>query len=201
LNADFKLGKGTLTSTSAFRYWKWTPLNDRDYIGLPVFTISSGNSVHKQWSQEIRYSGNLTEKLHGVIGVFGLWQDLNSDPVQTEEAGSAQWRFAQDSTSSLWSTPGLFDNFGIRTTNRIQSTSLAIFSQVDWAITEKFHILPGVRYNYDKKIANYKRETYGGLQTTDPALIALKIKSIPTKLSIQMLKKEISLVNSLYSTM
>lgn len=176
LNADFKLGKGTLTSTSAFRYWKWTPLNDRDYIGLPVFTISSGNSVHKQWSQEIRYSGNLTEKLHGVIGVFGLWQDLNSDPVQTEEAGSAQWRFAQDSTSSLWSTPGLFDNFGIRTTNRIQSTSLAIFSQVDWAITEKFHILPGVRYNYDKKIANYKRETYGGLQTTDPALIALKNK-------------------------
>ena len=35
-------------------------------------------------------------------------------------------------------------------------------------------MLPGLRYNYDKKIANYRRDTYGGLQTTDPALLALK---------------------------
>ena len=174
LNADIKIGKGTLTSTTAWRYWEWTPLNDRDYTGLPIFTISSGNSKHEQWSQEVRYSGKISSKLSGVVGLFGLWQDLNSDPVQTEEAGSAQWRFAQSSTSALWKTPGLFDNFGIRTTNRIQSTSLAVFGQADWAITEKLHVLPGVRYNYDKKTANYKRETYGGLQTTDVALLALK---------------------------
>lgn len=173
-NADIKIGNGTLTSTSAWRFWKWTPLNDRDYTGLPIFTISSGNSVHDQWSQELRYSGKVASNLSGVIGLFGLWQDLKSDPVQTEEAGSAQWRFAQSSTSALWKTPGLFDNFGIRTTNRIQSTSLAAFAQVDWAVNEKLHILPGIRYNYDKKTANYSRVTYGGLQTTDPALLALK---------------------------
>ena len=174
VNADIKIGNGTLTSTSAWRYWKWTPLNDRDYIGLPVFTISSGNSKHDQWSQEIRYSGKISPKLSGVVGLFGLWQDLTSDPVQTEEAGSAQWRFAQSSTSALWKTPGLFDNFGIRTTNEIKSTSLAIFGQADWAITDKIHVLPGVRYNYDKKVVDYKRDTYGGLQTTDAALLALK---------------------------
>lgn len=174
VNADIKIGNGTLTSTSAWRYWKWTPLNDRDYIGLPVFTISSGNSVHDQLSQELRYSGKISEKVSGVIGVFGLWQDLKSDPVQTEEAGSAQWRFAQSSTSELWKTPGLFDNFGIRTTNRIKSTSLAVFAQADWAITSKIHILPGIRYNYDKKVVDYERLAYGGLQTTDAALLALK---------------------------
>ncbi len=174
LNADVKLGNGTLTSTSAWRYWKWDPLNDRDYIGLPVFTISAGNSKHDQYSQEIRYAGNLSSRVSGVVGVFGLYQDLQSDPVQTEEAGSAQWRFAQSSTSALWKTPGLFDNFGIRTTNRLRSTSAAVFSQIDWAISSKLHLLPGIRYNYDRKIANYKRETYGGLQTTDAALLALK---------------------------
>ncbi|MFD1144928.1 TonB-dependent receptor [Larkinella insperata] len=174
VNADIKIGNGTLTATSAWRYWIWTPLNDRDYIGLPVFTISSGNSVHDQWSQEIRYSGKVSSKLSGVVGVFGLWQDLKSDPVQTEEAGSAQWRFAQSSTSALWKTPGLFDNFGIRTTNEIKSTSLAVFAQADWEVTDRIHILPGVRYNYDKKVVDYSRVTYGGLQTTDPALIALK---------------------------
>ncbi|MBO0951547.1 TonB-dependent receptor [Fibrella forsythiae] len=174
LNADIKLGGGTLTSTSAWRYWKWDPLNDRDYIGLPVFTISAGNSKHDQYSQEIRYAGNVSSRVSGVVGAFYLYQDLQSDPVQTEEAGSAQWRFAQSSTSALWKTPGLFDNFGIRTTNRIRSTSAALFAQADWAITDKLHFLPGLRYNYDRKIANYKRETYGGLQTTDAALIALK---------------------------
>ncbi|MCF2501667.1 TonB-dependent receptor [Dyadobacter chenhuakuii] len=174
VNADIKIGNGTLTSTSAWRYWKWTPLNDRDYIGLPVFTISSGNSAHDQWSQELRYSGKISPKLSGVIGVFGLWQDLTSDPVQTEEAGSAQWRFAQSSTSPLWQTPGLFDNFGIRTTNRIKSTSLAVFAQADWAVADKFHILPGVRYNYDKKVVDYSRVAYGGLQTTDTELLKLK---------------------------
>ncbi|WAC14173.1 TonB-dependent receptor [Dyadobacter pollutisoli] len=174
VNADIKIGNGTLTSTSAWRYWKWTPLNDRDYIGLPVFTISSGNSKHDQWSQEIRYSGKISPRLSGVVGVFGLWQDLTSDPVQTEEAGSAQWRFAQSSTSALWKTPGLFDNFGIRTTNEIKSTSLAVFAQADWAVTDKIHVLPGIRYNYDKKVVDYSRVTYGGLQTSDAALIALK---------------------------
>lgn len=174
VNADIKIGNGTLTSTTAWRYWNWTPLNDRDYIGLPVFTISSGNSKHDQWSQELRYSGKISSKISGVVGLFGLWQDLKSDPVQTEEAGSAQWRFAQSSTSALWQTPGLFDNYGIRTTNRIKSTSVAAFAQADWAITDKLHVLPGVRYNYDKKIVDYKRVVYGGLQTTDAALLALK---------------------------
>ena len=174
LNADIKIGPGTLTSTSAWRYWKWDPLNDRDYIGLPVFTISAGNSKHNQWSQEVRYAGTFSSRLSGVVGLYYLYQDLKSDPVQTEEAGSAQWRFAQSSTSALWKTPGLFDNFGIRTTNRLRSTSAAVFGQVDWTITNKLHLLPGIRYNYDKKIANYLRETYGGLQTTDPALLALK---------------------------
>ncbi len=174
LNADVKIGSGTLTSTSAWRYWKWDPLNDRDYIGLPVFTISAGNSKHDQYSQEIRYAGNMSSRVSGVVGAFYLYQDLQSDPVQTEEAGSVQWRFAQSSTSALWKTPGLFDNFGIRTTNRIRSTSAAVFAQADWAITDKLHVLPGIRYNYDRKIANYSRQTYGGLQTTDAALLAFK---------------------------
>ncbi|WP_343320720.1 TonB-dependent receptor [Sphingobacterium multivorum] len=174
LNADIKIGEGTLTSTSAWRTWTWVPLNDRDYLGLPVYTVSAGNSVHNQWSQEFRYSGKISEKVSGVVGLFGLWQDLGTDPVHTEETGSAFWRFQKSSTSALWQTPGLFDNFGIKTVYGIKSTSLAAYTQIDWAVTPKLHILPGLRYNYDKKVANYDRQTYGGLQTSDPALLALK---------------------------
>lgn len=160
LNVDYKIGNGTLTSTSAWRYWDWVPLNDRDYLGVPAYTISAGNSTHDQWSQEFRYSGNISEKVSGVVGVFGLWQDLRTDPVHTEEAGDALWRFQQSNASQTQWAPGLIDKVGIRTKYGIKSTSLAVFSQVDWAITDKLHVLPGLRYNYDKKVADYDRKKY-----------------------------------------
>ena len=34
--------------------------------------------------------------------------------------------------------------------------------------------MPGLRYNYDKKDSDYDRQTYGGLETTDPQLLAIK---------------------------
>lgn len=160
LNADYKIGSGTLTSTSAWRYWDWVPLNDRDYLGIPAYTISAGNSVHNQWLQEFRYAGQISDKISGVIGIFGLWQNLETDPVHTEEAGDALWRFQQKSPTETQWAPGLIDHVGIRTKYGIKSTSLAVFSQVDWAITEQLHILPGLRYNYDRKKANYDRKKY-----------------------------------------
>lgn len=160
LNVDYKIGNGTLTSTSAWRFWDWDPLNDRDYLGIPVYTISAGNSKDNQWSQEIRYAGNISDNVSGVVGVYGLWQDLRTDPVHTEEAGDALWRFQQVNASQTQWAPGLIDNVGIRTKYGIKSKSLAVFSQIDWEITEKLHVLPGVRYNYDKKVANYNRKKY-----------------------------------------
>jgi iron complex outermembrane receptor protein len=174
LNFDAKIGSGTLTATSAWRYWKWGPSNDRDFTGLPVLALSQATSRQAQWSQEIRYAGNFSSSLSGVIGVYIIDQEIKSDPVQIEEAGAAQWRFAQSSTSALWKTPGLFNGFGTKTTSSLNTLSSAVFGQLDWAITKKLHILPGLRYNYDKKDVDFDRKTYGGLQTTDPALIALK---------------------------
>ena len=174
LNADIQIGEGTLTSTTAWRYWNWGPSNDRDFTGLPVLTLSQAPSRHDQFSQEIRYAGDFSEKLSGVFGVFYLSQNLKTSPYHTEESGSAQWRFSQSTTSPLWATPGLLDGYGIRTHSTLESVGAAVFGQLDWAITEKLHFLPGIRFNYDKKDVDYKRETYGGLQTTDPALLAIQ---------------------------
>lgn len=174
LNVDAKIGNGTLTATTAYRYWNWDPSNDRDFTGLSVLSLSQATSKHKQWSQEVRYAGNFSSKLSGVIGVFVIGQDLKTAPVHIEESGNAQWRFSQSTTSELWKTPGLLDGYGIRTTSRLQTLSAAVFGQLDWAITPKLHVLPGLRYNYDDKKVDFSRKTYGGLQTTDPALIALK---------------------------
>lgn len=174
LNADFKIGSGTLTSTTAYRYWTWGPSNDRDFTGLSVLQLSQAPSKHKQWSQEVRYAGNITKKLTGVVGIFFIGQELKTDPYHTEESGDAQWRFSQSTTSNKWATPGLFDGYGIRTTSLLNTYSSSAFLNLDWGITDRLHVLGGLRYNYDKKKVDFNRRTYGGLETTDPDLIALK---------------------------
>ena len=176
LNADFKLGSGTLTSTTAWRYWKWDPSTDRDFTGLQALNLSQAPSKHNQWSQEVRWAGNLSSKVTGVFGVFAFVQNLKSDSVQTEEAGKDQWRFSStDATAeALWKTPGLLDGFGTKTKSDLTTFSGAIFGQVDWAITKNLHVLPGLRVNYDRKKVDYQKTTYGGLQTTNATLLALK---------------------------
>ena len=174
VNVDVELGKGKLTSTTAWRFWTWDPSNDRDFTALPVLTLSQGTSKQDQWSQEVRWSGDFSSRLSGTFGLFAFGQTIQSDPVQLEQAGSAQWRFSQSSLSPLWQTPGLLDGYGIATTVSTDNTSEALYGQIEWRVTDRFSLVPGLRFNYDKKSVDYNRVTYGGLQTTDPALLALK---------------------------
>jgi iron complex outermembrane receptor protein len=176
VNVDYKIGNGTLTSTTAWRFWNWDPTNDRDFSELSALTKSQGTSRHDQYSQEFRYAGNITDKLSGVIGLFALGQNLKG-LAQTEEVGKDQWRFVQTAATgaqALYSTPGLLDGYGIKTNSTIKSLSTAIFAQADWEFVKNVHVLPGLRFTYDKKDVDYDRKTYGGLQTSDAALLALK---------------------------
>jgi iron complex outermembrane receptor protein len=173
-NIDIKTGEGTITSTTAWRYWNWGPSNDRDFTGLQALTLSQAPSKHRQWSQEIRYTADFSSKLSGVAGIFTIYQKLKPDGAHTQESGRDQWRFSQNSQNPLWQTPGLLDGYGLKTYPNLTTFSGAIFGQIDWAITSRLHVLPGMRINYDLKKVDFRRETYGGLQTSDPALIALK---------------------------
>ena len=167
LNVDAEIGPGTLTSTTAWRYWNWNPSNDRDFTGLQALSKSQNPAKHRNWSQEIRYAGEISSRVSGVIGVFFIDQEVKING--TEESGSAQWRFSQSSTGAsndaLWRTPGLFEGFGISTKASIKSKSAAVFANVDWEILEGLHVLPGVRFNYDEKDVSYARTAYGGLDT------------------------------------
>lgn len=164
LNVDTEIGNGTLTSTTAWRYWNWDPSNDRDFTGLQALAKSQNPAEHRNWSQEFRYAGEITSRLSGVIGLFYMDQEVNING--TEESGDAQWRFSQSSTNALWQTPGLFEGFGIRTRASIESISAAVFANVDWEVLDGLHVLPGIRFNYDEKDVKYNRTAYGGLDVS-----------------------------------
>jgi iron complex outermembrane receptor protein len=174
LSIDAAVGPGTLTSTTAWRFWKWRPSNDRDFTGLPVLSLSQAPSDQDQWTQEIRWAGDFAPRIGGVFGFFTFGQTLEGAPFHTEESGPAQWRFSQSTTSPLWATPGLLDGYGIHTSASSEALSAAVFAQLDIGLTDRLTLLPGIRYNYDEKKVDFVRTTYGGLQTSDPALLAIQ---------------------------
>ncbi len=173
LNIDWKLGSGQLTSTTAWRYWDWDPSNDRDFIGLPVTTISAGTSKQRQLTQEIRYAGDVSPRMNFVAGAFVFRQMIDSDPVIKQEQGSAAARFLL-APSAQAATPGLLDGYGFDQYLTYRNTSAALFGQLEWSVTDRLRLLPGLRFNYDQKDVDFDQQVYGGLQTTDPALIALQ---------------------------
>jgi len=173
LNIDWKVGPGRLTSTTAWRYWDWDPASDRDFIGLPITTISAGTSKQHQWTQEVRYAEDVSHKLNFVAGAFLFDQSVVSDPVIKQEQGSAAARFLLAPSANA-NTPGLLDGYGFNQYLNYDNLSAALFGQLQWSIGDRVRLLPGLRLNYDRKNVDFNQQTYGGLQTTNAALIALQ---------------------------
>ena len=176
VQGDLQLGKGMLSSTTAWRTWKWDPSNDRDFTGLSAIARSQAPSIHQQWSQELRYAGDLNQHLGGVLGVFAFYQQLDADGAHILEAGPDQWRFVQNNEDTLWRTPGLLDGLTEETRPGFRNFSGAVFGQLNWKVTPRLTILPGLRLNYDDKKVDFERTVTGGLVTEDPELLALQNK-------------------------
>ncbi|HVZ60822.1 MAG TPA: TonB-dependent receptor [Terriglobales bacterium] len=170
---DWNLGRGQLTSISAWRFWDWDPSNDRDFTGLPVTTISSGTSKQRQWTQEIRYAGRVSSRINFVAGTFFYRQRIDSDPVIKQEQGSAAARFLLAPSANA-ATPGLLTGYGFNQYLKYTNLSAATFGQFELALTNRLRIIPGIRFNYDQKYGNFNQQIYGGLQTTNTALVALQ---------------------------
>ena len=151
LVANWDLGPATLTSVSAWRYWDWQPANDRDFIGLPITTISQNPSQQKQLSQEFRLASNGKSRLDYTVGAFLFHQTIRTQGSQVQ--GSAASRFLLSGSDA--SNPNVLN--GLTSTNTIafDNTSFAVFGKLNWALTDKLHVQPGLRVNYDKKSGTY----------------------------------------------
>jgi iron complex outermembrane receptor protein len=173
VNADWKVGRGQLTSTTAWRFWDWKPSNDRDFTGLPITTISSGTSKQHQWTQELRYAATVSRRLNFVAGAFYFDQVIDSNPVIKQEQGAAAARVLLAPSANA-ATPGLLDGYGFDQFIHLDNVSAAGFGQLEWSVNDRLRLLPGLRLNYDRKNGSFDQQVYGGLQTTNPALIALQ---------------------------
>ena len=157
LRAEWNVGPGTLTSVTAYRYWDWKPLNDRDFTGLPITTRSQNPTQQKQYTQELRYAYD-GEAIDFVVGAFGFNQNIRTQGLTVQGSAASRWFL----TGALRSDPTVLDGLTANNDIRLDNTSVAAFGQVSWHVTDRFSIQPGVRINYDKKDGYYSSVVTNG---------------------------------------
>jgi iron complex outermembrane receptor protein len=153
LLANWDLGGATLTSVSAWRFWNWQPSNDRDFIGLPITTVSANPSQQRQVSQELRIASNGDRVLDYVGGLFYFRQTIDTQGLQVQ--GPAASAFLLNPTSTGGRNPATLNELTARNTIGFVNTSAAVFGKLTWHATDRLSISPGLRVNYDKKDGSY----------------------------------------------
>jgi iron complex outermembrane receptor protein len=148
LVGNWDIGPATITSVSAWRYWDWKPANDRDFIGLPITTVSANPSHQTQESQELRIASNGKSRLQYTFGAFLFHQKIHTDGLQVQGPAASRWLLNK-------ADPSILNNLTSVNTIDFDNTSFAVFGKLNWEAFHNFHIQPGLRLNYDKKKGSY----------------------------------------------
>jgi iron complex outermembrane receptor protein len=168
---DWNLGATTLTSVSAWRYWNWDAANDRDYTSLSIQTLQHIPSRQDQYSQELRLASSGTRRVDYVAGLYWFAQTITGEPITQYGPVATYWLLGSPPTY-----PGdLLDGYGTDGHTRFHSDSWAGFGEATWHATDKLAATLGVRYTVENKQGRFDSTVYGGLATTDPALIKAKL--------------------------
>ncbi|MDF0488602.1 TonB-dependent receptor [Sphingomonas sp. H39-1-10] len=151
LVGNWDIGPATITSVSAWRYWDWKPANDRDYVGLPITTVSQNPSQQKQWSQELRIASNGKNTLDYTAGVFYFHQTINTQGSQVQGSAASRWLLSGTDASN----PNVLNGLTSTNTINFKNDSFAVFGKLNWQPVSGLHLAPGLRVNYDKKSGYY----------------------------------------------
>ncbi len=155
LRVNWDVGQGRFTSITAWRFWDWKPENDRDFTRLSIVSRSQNPSQQDQYSQEFRYNHD-GETVDFVVGAFGFKQRIDTQGLESQGINASRWNL----TGALSTNPAVLNGLEARNTQFLKSTSVALFGQASWKVSDSFTIQPGVRLNYDKKSGFYQRRVF-----------------------------------------
>ena len=162
---NWDLGPATLTSVTAWSFWNWDPSNDRDFIGLPITTVSANPSQQDQYSQEIRLGSNGKHAIDYTVGLFWFYQTIDTQGLQVQGPAASAWLL--NPTSAAAKDPATLNGLTARNTIGFTNTSAALFGKLTWHVSDKLQISPGARLNYDKKEGSYVSVVTNGQGSTN----------------------------------
>ena len=157
--ADWTVGSATLTSVSAWRFWKWDAANDRDYTGLHIQTTQHIPSRQDQYSQEFRIASNAPGPVDYVAGLYYFNQKIVGHPISIYGPLASYWLL--NSTNAA-----LLDGYQSNGNTDFRTQSYGVFGEVSWHATPHLAITGGIRYTYEEKEGSYDLRTFGGSAPT-----------------------------------
>ena len=167
--ARLDLGRTSLTSISAWRFWNWLPSNDRDFTGLAVTTRSQNPSQQNQFTQEFRFAHS-GSRVDVNAGLFGYYQTIRTQGQQQLGPAASRWLLNPGNISATYLTnpascatpttracdPAVLNGLTSTNTIKLDSTSVALYGQLGWKITDRFTLQAGARLNHDRKTGLYR---------------------------------------------
>ncbi len=151
----WNVGNGSVEWISGWRHMKQGYSNQYDqnvnkYAGF----VLVDNGTNEQWSQELKYTGDLADRIHLTIGAFYL-QETTNDRQTTFSGGTTAFNPLQDAYY------------------RFQARTAAGYAQTDINITDPLTITVGGRVTWEKKDIHFPKSTqYPTLSYDDAAVIA-----------------------------
>ena len=181
------LGDAKLTSITAYRHWKRTGFTDPDYTSVDILQYDPNRqySTFNQFSEELRLAGRVG-KLDWLVGAFYAGEDLSANTSlvygkQFEQYADALFggRLGLVTGRALGTT--FIAGQGQNDTYNQRERSLAVFTNNNFHVTDKFEITVGARYTDElKRLTSLYDNTDGGIGCTTalaraaiPALTAL----------------------------
>ena len=181
LTGDFQFDYGTLTSITAFRSvdtsWQMTSIGAGvGGLGLPFDEVVDDieESV-ETFSQEFRWTSNIEGPLSYTAGVFFFYEDTDRTEVfRTTVAGDYNDPTAPFRITNVGSQAILGNDYA-QTAN--ETTSVAVFAQGDYELTDKLTVTAGIRFTRDEKDYTATSVNCGMVAAGDPSLAGTKFEN------------------------
>lgn len=181
LTGDIQFEHGSLTSITAFRSvetsWQMTSIGAGvGGLGLPFDeVIDDIEESVETFSQELRWTSNIDGPLSYTAGVFFFYEDTDRTEIfRTTVAGDYDDTTAPFRITNVGSQAVLGNDYA-RTAN--ETTSVAIFAQGDYALTDKLTLTAGVRFTRDEKDYTATSVNCGMVAAGDPSLAGTKFEN------------------------
>ena len=144
---------GRISSITAYRTAESRRTNDTDAGPLAVVD-SASRSKQKQFSQELRLSGEIGDRLNYIVGLYYFRQTTDN--------------FSSSTFGAIPNVPGFLRGRTGNTFGAIDTDSMAIFGSVDWKLTDRLTLTAGLRYTIDDKDLRYQQIGFPFIAPTLP---------------------------------
>lgn len=132
------VGRGTLTNIAGYRRVKADAATDVDGIYFPLFSVP-GTTAQMQWSNELRWSGNVMDNWEATAGVYYFTQDI-------------EYRESRYIQAALTRALG----------GDMSARNVGIFWNNDFHVIDTFSMSVGFRYTDESKSAQIISGVGGG---------------------------------------